>query len=231
MNHPIYTQVKAFGLQVETLASDGGWLMYPLTLLAFLIYFEGLRLWLKILIHPMYRKSKGSLTQSNIHWLSNCLTVTSESPVAQQKNIEHLRSHIMQHFQRRSKMIERFVKCGPLLGLLGTVIGMLETFRGMMDLGLDRSESMAIGISQALITTQYGLIVAIPGMILLSCIRHSLKCLDRNLLSLKTDISLSAKSTKTSDSILSLSHVLHLNRPKRQAMYENAESLTEAMSS
>jgi biopolymer transport protein ExbB len=54
----------------------------------------------------------------------------------------------------------------PLLGLLGTVTGMIETFRLINVFGTGDAKSLASGISEALITTEFGLIVAIPALIL-----------------------------------------------------------------
>jgi biopolymer transport protein ExbB len=54
----------------------------------------------------------------------------------------------------------------PLLGLLGTVVGMIKTFDVISMFGTGDAKSMASGISEALITTQTGLIVAVPGLIL-----------------------------------------------------------------
>jgi len=52
----------------------------------------------------------------------------------------------------------------PLLGLLGTVLGMITTFDVIAVYGTGNAKAMAGGISAALITTQTGLLVAIPGM-------------------------------------------------------------------
>jgi biopolymer transport protein ExbB len=52
----------------------------------------------------------------------------------------------------------------PLLGLLGTVTGMITTFDILSFFGTGNARGMAGGISEALITTQTGLLVAIPGL-------------------------------------------------------------------
>jgi biopolymer transport protein ExbB len=52
----------------------------------------------------------------------------------------------------------------PLLGLLGTVTGMITTFDVLAVFGTGNAKAMAGGISEALITTQTGLLVAIPGL-------------------------------------------------------------------
>lgn len=54
----------------------------------------------------------------------------------------------------------------PLLGLLGTVTGMIQTFQAMMIYGTGDPQLMAGGISEALVTTMLGLIAAIPLLIL-----------------------------------------------------------------
>lgn len=54
----------------------------------------------------------------------------------------------------------------PLLGLLGTVTGMIVTFDVLAVFGTGNAKAMAGGISEALITTQTGLLVAIPGLYL-----------------------------------------------------------------
>jgi len=53
----------------------------------------------------------------------------------------------------------------PLLGLLGTVTGMIDTFKLITVFGTGDAASLSSGISVALITTEYGLIVAIPSLI------------------------------------------------------------------
>ncbi|MGE4488278.1 MAG: MotA/TolQ/ExbB proton channel family protein [Kiritimatiellales bacterium] len=54
----------------------------------------------------------------------------------------------------------------PLLGLLGTVTGMIYTFRLINVFGTGDARSLASGISEALVTTEMGLVVAIPALIL-----------------------------------------------------------------
>jgi biopolymer transport protein ExbB len=52
----------------------------------------------------------------------------------------------------------------PLLGLLGTVLGMIETFDVIAIFGTGNAKALAGGISVALVTTQTGLLIAIPGL-------------------------------------------------------------------
>ncbi len=66
---------------------------------------------------------------------------------------------------------------GPLLGILGTVYGVLIAFQEMGRYGSASIDAVAPGISEALITTVFGLIVAIPALIAYNYFQHSLKAL------------------------------------------------------
>jgi biopolymer transport protein ExbB len=63
-------------------------------------------------------------------------------------------------------MVAVLVSVAPLLGLLGTVLGMIETFQVISVFGTGNATAMANGISIALITTEVGLLVAVPGLLL-----------------------------------------------------------------
>lgn len=56
--------------------------------------------------------------------------------------------------------------CAPLLGLLGTVTGIISTFKLITVYGAGDPKTLSSGISEALITTEYGLIVAIPSLLI-----------------------------------------------------------------
>ena len=60
------------------------------------------------------------------------------------------------------------VPIAPLLGLLGTVTGMLEVFDGMMIRGSADARTMAYGVSHAMIATMAGLVVSVSGMFFLN---------------------------------------------------------------
>lgn len=68
--------------------------------------------------------------------------------------------------ERRATFIAAVAGLTPLLGLLGTVMGMITTFEGVGGSGPDRSELLSRGISEALITTEAGLMFAIPLLLL-----------------------------------------------------------------
>lgn len=82
---------------------------------------------------------------------------------------EVLETRISEAVMRETPKLERFqpflrmvVAAGPLLGLLGTVTGMIITFQVITEIGAGDPKVMAGGISQAMISTVLGLIIAIP---------------------------------------------------------------------
>ena len=72
--------------------------------------------------------------------------------------------------ERAQSFIKLLAAVAPLLGLFGTVTGMIETFQAISLYGTGDPKLMAGGISQALITTQLGLMVAIPLLFLHSLV-------------------------------------------------------------
>jgi biopolymer transport protein ExbB len=73
---------------------------------------------------------------------------------------------IRPHINRFLPVIAVLGSIAPLLGLLGTVIGMIATFEVISTYGTGNAKAMANGISIALITTEAGLLVAIPGLLM-----------------------------------------------------------------
>jgi biopolymer transport protein ExbB len=69
------------------------------------------------------------------------------------------------HINRGSSVMTAWISIAPLLGLLGTVSGMIETFNVIMRFGVGNPSLTAEGISIALLTTQAGLTVAFPGVL------------------------------------------------------------------
>jgi biopolymer transport protein ExbB len=70
------------------------------------------------------------------------------------------------HLSRFGSAIMVMAAVAPLLGLLGTVTGMISTFDVITEFGTGNPKLLSGGISEALITTEYGLIVAIPALLL-----------------------------------------------------------------
>lgn len=62
-------------------------------------------------------------------------------------------------------ILEIVAVISPLLGLLGTVIGMVQVFNVITQIGVGHAQALSAGISQALISTIAGLVVAIPALV------------------------------------------------------------------
>jgi biopolymer transport protein ExbB len=94
--------------------------------------------------------------------------------------IESLRMHQEGFVTRYVGTIGLLATIAPLLGLLGTVGGMIKTFSVIAEFGTGNARALAGGISEALITTQTGLVVAVPGLFLASFLtRRSDELLER----------------------------------------------------
>lgn len=72
--------------------------------------------------------------------------------------------HVVSGMERYLSTLGTIAAVTPLLGLLGTVIGMIEVFSVIMDAGVGDPAVLAGGIAQALITTAAGLSIAIPAL-------------------------------------------------------------------
>jgi len=73
--------------------------------------------------------------------------------------------HVVHDLERFINALGTIASISPLLGLLGTVTGMIRTFKAITVAGIGNPTAMAGGISEALITTAAGLLVAIPAMV------------------------------------------------------------------
>lgn len=88
---------------------------------------------------------------------------------------------IDEEIERYLALITVLVAVAPLLGLLGTVLGMTETFRVIATFGTGNTRALAGGISVALITTQTGLLIAVPGLFLRGRLRGQAEALHHRL--------------------------------------------------
>ncbi|AZT84186.1 MotA/TolQ/ExbB proton channel family protein [Marinobacter sp. NP-4(2019)] len=81
------------------------------------------------------------------------------------ESIEHEASQVIHDLERFLNPLGTVATITPLLGLLGTVIGMIKVFAEIQLAGVGNAGNLAGGISEALITTAAGLSVAIPALI------------------------------------------------------------------
>ena len=167
------------------LVKSGGWLMLPILLasvIAMAIIFE--RLWT---LRPSRVTPKNTLSQVWKWIKSNDLDnkkldkLKSESPLGEilaagisnarsgreimKESIEEQAGKVIHDLERYLNTLGTVAAIAPLMGLLGTVIGMIDVFTVIMLEGTGNAGILAGGISKALITTAAGLTVAIPAVI------------------------------------------------------------------
>lgn len=83
---------------------------------------------------------------------------------AMKESIEEVGRHEVHDLERFLNALGTIAVITPLLGLLGTVIGMIKVFEVITALGIGDPGVLAAGISEALITTATGLTIAIPSL-------------------------------------------------------------------
>jgi biopolymer transport protein ExbB len=106
---------------------------------------------------------------------------------------EYLESFVLEQRmlqERRLPLLAVIATAGPLLGLLGTVAGMIKTFTLITVLGTGSAGKLSAGISEALISTKFGLIIAIPALVVHGFLSHRIQkhlaLLDRYALEIVT---------------------------------------------
>jgi biopolymer transport protein ExbB len=88
----------------------------------------------------------------------------SEEREVMKASIEEVGGHVAHELARYLNALGTIAAVTPLLGLLGTVVGMISVFTNITTVGVGNPAQLAGGISQALITTAGGLMVAIPAL-------------------------------------------------------------------
>ncbi|MCF6219332.1 MAG: MotA/TolQ/ExbB proton channel family protein [Gammaproteobacteria bacterium] len=164
---------------------SGGWLMWPIMLCSVLaMALIGERLWAlrKSRIIPEHlvaqiwgwKKSKqlnaeklATLRKSSALGavLSSGLVNMNHSREVMKESIEETGRHVAHSLERYLTTLGTIASITPLLGLLGTVVGMIKVFNAILHEGVGDPGVLAGGISEALITTAAGLSVAIPTLI------------------------------------------------------------------
>ncbi len=82
------------------------------------------------------------------------------------ESIQEAAAHVVHDLERYLNTLGTIAAVAPLLGLLGTVVGMIDVFAEIMVQGTGNASALAGGISEALITTAGGLTVAIPAIVM-----------------------------------------------------------------
>jgi len=156
----------------------GGWVMPPLILLSLLL---GLLITERFLFYRELRgdditpdalidllKNRDVPHQSRLgiynKLLQRLLSAKERYGNLDTMVVEEVTKEFIPELTKNLKIIGALTSAAPLLGLLGTVSGMITTFNAMNIFGTGNAKAMSSGISEALITTQFGLVVAIIGI-------------------------------------------------------------------
>lgn len=96
--------------------------------------------------------------------LAAALDVRSRPREVVRERIEDVGRHLVHRMERFLNTLGTIAASGPLLGLFGTVVGMIQMFLAIGDGGLGDVNQLAAGIGKALVCTATGMIVAIPAL-------------------------------------------------------------------
>jgi biopolymer transport protein ExbB len=159
----------------------GGWTMIPMAVLSLMIYSTALQLLLYFAGRHYLRAGR----EASAQWVQRPETAAGEIGEIVRYTQDEVRSceEIHQRFaevgaarlpllDRRLRFLNVLITAAPLLGLLGTVLGMLVTFQLIGLGGGQITDMMSSGISQALFPPQVGLCVALPGLALVYLIKR-----------------------------------------------------------
>ena len=152
--------------------------MMPLFALTVFIYYTALDLFIRLTTHFLIRSRVDRLSdtqiaarlRSDLKPLRDLLLEDASDAGEVKRHFVEVTNEYLPVVNRRIKFLGVIITIGPLMGLLGTVTGMLSTFEGLMNAQGDKFQNVVQGISEALITTQTGLIISIPAMVILSLI-------------------------------------------------------------
>ncbi len=98
--------------------------------------------------------------------LVNCIKYKDLKRDNLESKIEEKAIEVRYSLEKNLTMLGTIATISPLLGLLGTVVGMITAFTGITESSGANPDLLAAGISQALITTAFGLLIAVPGLVL-----------------------------------------------------------------
>lgn len=147
--------MKIFSSAIELLEAGGGvlWLILLVSICLWSLIFERL-----IFFKMVYPKSQHV-------WLKQWQLLTKH---CEAKEVFYIKSYLISEaritMEKSLAIIKMLITICPMLGLLGTVVGMIDVFDAMAVTGNGNARSMASGISQATISTMAGMVIAILGL-------------------------------------------------------------------
>ena len=96
--------------------------------------------------------------------LASALDVRNRPREEIRERVEDVGRHLAHRMERYLNALGTIAAAGPLLGLFGTVVGMIQMFLGIMDYGVGDVNQLAGGIGKALVCTATGMVVAVPAL-------------------------------------------------------------------
>lgn len=159
--------MEAFLLEPWETVREGGVVMIALVALSFLLY----------------RSAFGTLTFVKSFSVSKIEDNFDKgaSFVDREIAFSQVKREFGELVSRQVAYIGMLAAAAPLLGLLGTVIGMLNTFESLSQRMQETTSQVSSGVRFALVTTQAGLIVAIPAIFIIQWIRREAKIRQQEL--------------------------------------------------
>ena len=156
------------------ITAAGGTAILAIWVVAFIMCALGVNVWLSMLVSGMRSRSRKGVRRiitSPEGARTQVASLVAEASKAQHPDgaslaFDEYRAYELEPFDRQLRFIKVCIGAAPLMGLFGTVTGMLATFAALSSgtRGEQTMGAIAAGISEALITTEAGLIVALPGL-------------------------------------------------------------------
>jgi biopolymer transport protein ExbB len=96
--------------------------------------------------------------------LASVLDMRNHPRDEMRERVEDVGRHLAHRMERYLNALGTIAGAGPLLGLFGTVVGMIQMFLGIMDVGVGDVNELAGGIGKALVCAAAGMVVAVPAL-------------------------------------------------------------------
>lgn len=188
------TEVAEDSLNLLGLIQQGGWAMYPLGTCSLIMFFLIFYSWKETTQNKFFTAAQlsttrdalksGNMEQGHLHLqdASNILA-RALSPALKKirKGREKMENLFIENLEAEENSVSQWVtylnvvaSVAPMIGLLGTVSGMISAFQTIGRGGMGRPELLAGDIGEALITTATGLVIGIPAMIAYFILRNRL---------------------------------------------------------
>ncbi len=173
-------------MQIFTVITKGGYVMYPIVASSIVFLAVFIERWYvlrysKEKVKRYLRSLRKAVTQRDLRGIidtsqknpgpasriimAGIKKYLNGTPQEAKEAMETIAMQEFPYFEKRLGILVTIASIAPLLGLLGTVTGMIRTFNVIAAVGVGKPTEMAGGISEALITTAAGLSVAIPTVI------------------------------------------------------------------